>query len=277
MRQRNITEFNGLDIELFFCTEILKLNSLHYGYWEKNNNLTLGLMKDAQTKYTKTLVEVIPSNVSSILDVGCGIGDVSRTLSKQGYEVTAISPDINHAKYFNNLDSNITFIKTKFEEFKIKKKFDLILMSESQNYFSTQLGFQQCTSYLSPQGYLLVSGMFRKNGNTEIKEIRNNIDEYIFTASRYGLILLENTDITQNTIPTIDFIYKALQNYIEPSVQMLNQILFSTFPLKGLFLKLILRKQLKRAAQIYNYYKKKINPPFYKENVIYARLLFKYV
>ena len=28
MKQRNITEFNGLDLELFFCTEILKLNSL---------------------------------------------------------------------------------------------------------------------------------------------------------------------------------------------------------------------------------------------------------
>jgi len=41
MRQRNITEFIGLDIKLLFCTEILKLNSQHYGYWEKNNNLLL--------------------------------------------------------------------------------------------------------------------------------------------------------------------------------------------------------------------------------------------
>ena len=109
MGKQNITEFDGLDLELFFCTEILKLHSLHYGYWEKGEKpteggkkLTLEWLRDAQQKYTDILVEAIPKSVKSILDVGCGIGDVSRALSKLEYDVTAISPDRNHVKYFEN-------------------------------------------------------------------------------------------------------------------------------------------------------------------------------
>ncbi len=66
MSKKNITEFNGLDLELFFCTEILKLNSLHYGYWEESKKLTLNCIRDAQRKYTNMLIEAIPKNVKSI-------------------------------------------------------------------------------------------------------------------------------------------------------------------------------------------------------------------
>ena len=217
MGKQNITEFDGLDLELFFCTEILKLTSLHYGYWEESDKLTAGgekltldCLRDAQQKYTDILIEAIPKNVKSILDVGCGIGDVSRSLSKLEYDVTAISPDSNHVKYFDNHLSKLTFLQTKFEDLDIDDKFDLILMSESQNYFPTEIGFRQCTSFLSPKGYLLVSGMFRKDSNSKIAEVPNTAEDYIETAEKHGLLLIEDVDITQNILPTIDFIHESM-------------------------------------------------------------------
>ena len=204
MGKQNITEFDGLDLELFFCTEILKLTSLHYGYWEENEKLkeagtklTLDCLRDAQQKYTDVLIDAIPKNVESILDVGCGIGDVSRVLSKLEYNVTAISPDSNHAKYFENHLSKLTFLQTKFEDLDIDDKFDLVLMSESQNYFPTEIGFRQCTTLLSPKGYLLVSGMFRKDSDSEFTEVANTIEDYAKIAEKHGLLLIENVDITQ--------------------------------------------------------------------------------
>jgi len=277
MGEKNIAEFDGVDLELFFCTEILKLDSLHYGYWQEGKSLTLDCLRDAQKKYTDMLIKAVPKDVKSILDVGCGIGDVSRALSKLGYDVTAISPDINHAKYFGNHISGLTFLQTKFEDLDINNKFDLILMSESQNYFPTEIGFRQCTLFLSPKGYLLVAGMFRKDNNSEIKEVINVIDDYIKTAEKHGLLLIENMDITQNTLPTIDFIHESMQNYVEPGAEMLNQFISSTSPLKSWFIKLIFRKQINTAIQLYNYYKKRTDPLFFRENIVYARLLFQLV
>ena len=283
MGQQNITEFDGLDLELFFCTEILKLTSLHYGYWEESERLkedgeklTLDCLRGAQQKYTDMLIEAIPKDVSSILDVGCGIGDVARALSKLEYDVTAISPDSNHAKYFENYLSKLTFLQTKFEDLNSHNKFDLILMSESQNYFPTEIGFHQCASFLSPEGYLLVAGMFRKDSSSKITEVPNTIEDYIKTAEKHGLLLIGNVDITQNILPTIDFVYESIQNYVEPGVKMLNQFISSIAPLKSSFIKFIFRKQINKTAQIYNYYRKRTDPLFFQKNLVYARLLFQY-
>ncbi len=283
MGQQNVTEFDGLDLELFFCTEILKLNSLHYGYWEESERLTedgekltLDCLRGAQQKYTDMLIEAIPKDVNSILDVGCGIGDVARALSKLEYDVTAISPDSNHAKYFENHLSKLTFLQTKFEDLNSHNKFDLILMSESQNYFPTEIGFRQCTSFLSPKGYLLVAGMFRKDSSSKITEVPNTIEDYIKTAEKHGLLLTGNIDITQNILPTINFMYKSMENYVEPGVKMLNQFISSIAPLKSLFIKFIFRKQINKTAQIYNYYRKRTDPLFFQKNIVYARLLFQY-
>ena len=283
MGKQNITEFDGLDLELFFCTEILKLNSLHYGYWEKNEKpeedgtkLTLDCLRDAQQKYTDILIDAIPENVKSILDVGCGIGDVSRALSKLEYNVTAISPDSNHAKYFENHLSKLTFLQTKFEDLKVDGKFDLILMSESQNYFPTEIGFRQCTTLLLSKGYLLVSGMFRKNSGSEFTEVPNTIEDYAKIAEKHGLLLIENVDITQNILPTIDFIHESMERYVEPSVTMLNQFISSIAPLKSWLIKVFFQKQMKKTLQLYNYYRKRTDPLFFEKNIVYARLLFQY-
>ena len=129
------------------CTEVLKLNSLHYGFWEQEEQLSLESIRQAQTRYTDTLLDLIPADVHKVLDIGCGIGDNARALKAKGYEVTAISPDHNHAAYFETAESaGIHFINTGIETFSSPEKYDLVLMSESQGYFAMDMGFSQSSA-----------------------------------------------------------------------------------------------------------------------------------
>src|SRR5258705_11932953 len=142
-------ELDNLDLELFICSDILKLNSLHYGYWTNGEELTLENVRKAQARYTEKLISTIPPGVSTVLDVGCGIGDNARALAASGYRVTALSPDKNHQKYFENGNGHhIAFHNQRFEDFHANQSFDLILMSESQNYFQADMAFRQCRNLL---------------------------------------------------------------------------------------------------------------------------------
>ena len=109
---------NSVNLELMLCTEVLKLNSLHYGYWKKNEELNLKNLRIAQKRYTDHLLKLIPKGTKSVLDVGAGIGDNSLALATKGYNVISLSPDKNHKKYFGKYkDKNIKFLNVKFNGF----------------------------------------------------------------------------------------------------------------------------------------------------------------
>ena len=83
------------DFELYFVAEVLKLSSLHYGYWEvgeASGRIDLDEVRRAQSLFTDKLLSFIPGSVNTILDVGAGMGDNARALAAAGYRVTAISP-----------------------------------------------------------------------------------------------------------------------------------------------------------------------------------------
>ena len=67
-RVRDIAGFDGLNLELFFVTEILKLRSLHYGYWEETpERIDLDSVRQAQADFTERLLSHIPPGVQKIL------------------------------------------------------------------------------------------------------------------------------------------------------------------------------------------------------------------
>ena len=69
----NYFEYGGFDLELYFVREILGLESLHYGCFELHEPLTLETVRRAQHRYTHSLVEMLPSDVERVIDVGCGM------------------------------------------------------------------------------------------------------------------------------------------------------------------------------------------------------------
>lgn len=266
-----------VNLELLITIDILKLNSLHYGYWENKAqaDITLKDVRIAQSKYTATLIDFIPENVHTILDVGCGVGDISKALAKKGYHVTAISPHQNHKKLFESSD-NVEYLCVKFEELDLNRKFDLILMSESQNYFDVDIGFKQSKRYLNNGGYLLISGIFRKNDTTEFRHIPCIENDYIRMAQNFNLTLVKSNDITQNTLPTLEFAYEKYKEYAVPSFTVVNEFLTNLSPFKLKLLKFIFSKQFSHIEKWNGYYEKRFDPKLSEKYLKYLRLLFHY-
>ena len=262
-------KYGGFDLELFVATEILRLKSLHYGYWDtppSKDKLNLKSIRLAQARYTDHLLSFIPEEVQDVLDVGAGIGDNARALARKGYHVTAISPDKNHPRYFEGLQEKITFCQTTFEEFDSKEQFDLIFMSESLNYFDRNVGLQQCRRYLRAQGHLLVAAMFHDLSEQGYAPSWSFADlDYVTQAQEHGLLLIAAEDITANVVPTMEYAYRKLEKYVNPTFSMLHKAgAAKVFP-----------ETFKRIDKVRRYYDRRVNPHYFNTYIRYVVLLFK--
>jgi MPBQ/MSBQ methyltransferase len=266
---------DGVNLELFFVSDVLKLKSLHYGYWDEPPAVpgaVLGLsdISRAQERYTLNLLQAIPSQVKSVLDVGCGLGDNARAMLGRGLQVTALSPDNNHRRYFENFPTpDLSFYASKFEDLNIDQVFDLVLMSESQNYFDADTGLHQARRYLRPGGYLLIAGLFRKHHSTAFGKIRNVTGEYLEKAASNGFALVHTRDITTHVLPTIQALNAVRLQHLEPALDLVQRYLRAAMPLKLKLMQLLFRKQMKELTKLHTYYKERTDPAVFVTQVEY--------
>ena len=274
--ENNVFEYGGYDLELFFVREVVGLDSLHYGCFEPGDALTMDALRRAQTRYTETLADLLPADVHRVLDVGCGVGDVARALAGRGKTVIALSPDRNHGRYSEGVHPKITFVNRRFEDHGRADPVDLVLMSESQNYFETEVGLAQVRRHLRPNGYLLVSGMFVKEPCEEFKDIVNAEAPYIAAAAAHGFELLERRDITDQVIPTLEFARQAIAQFIEPVPRMLGHYMRARSPIKHWLLQTFFGRQMRDYQRTLEFYKTRTDTDLFKRRVRYLRVLFRH-
>ena len=274
----NMVEDRTLDLELYFVTEILKLRSLHYGYWdEPPRQVSLDDVRQAQARFTERLLALIPNGVRTILDIGSGIGENARALTAAGYVVTAISPNNNHPKYYGpGGTDNITFHNLKFEDFESAGHFDLILISEALNYFDHEFGLHKFRRLLIPGGHLLITGMF---SSSDSAPFAHNFPvatlPYVRLAAAHGFSLLHAVDITQNVLPTMTLTHDAIQSYVRPAVALMERYLAASAPWKLRLLKVLFGGRIREAQHILTYYERRVDPHFFSTRMRYATLLLR--
>ncbi len=261
------------DLQLWVATDLLRLRSLHYGYWDNGHAVKLDfrLIRQAQARYTKLLVNTVPPGVRTVLDVGCGVGCNARALTERGYKVTSISPDGNHGKFFDDAPEPLQFVQSKYENFSSHDLYDLVLMSESQNYFDAGAGLAKTRSLLTPGGYLLICGMFRKKDTRQFDQVRNVEDDYLLKAREQGFELVERVDITSNVSPTLDIVRMAKEEYVTP----LMSVAGNGRRWKLRIARLLFRKEMGQLRRIQRYYEDFSDSMFFSEHVSYLKLLFR--
>jgi len=274
-------EYEGINLELYFATEVLQLNSLHYGLFPEGfkGEFSLGDLRQAQTAFTENLLSHLPDDVHTVADIGAGIGDNARALATKGMAVTAVSPDKNHAQYYNNeQNSGIDFHNVKFEEFRSSQKFDAVLFSESLNYMDHNNALEKCRQMVEPGKTLLIANMFRLKGKKKYADNFNIRDlDFIKLASKYDFELEECQDITKRTAPNMESVHDLLDSKMSELLKIGHFYLKKNGGMKYKFLHFFFRKPYERFSKRIEYYKRRSNPETYCQNCRYVVLKFRRV
>jgi 2-polyprenyl-6-hydroxyphenyl methylase / 3-demethylubiquinone-9 3-methyltransferase len=114
-----------------------------------------------------------PLNELKILDIGCGGGLLSESLSRLGATMTGIdasNDNIEVAKlHAKEMNLNINYIHSSPENLNLEKKFDVILnMEVVEHVQNVNLFIESC------------SKLIRKNGIMFVATINKNLKSYIF-------------------------------------------------------------------------------------------------
>lgn len=223
----------GVEIAAICGRHLLKLEHLHYGYWTKELEVDLANLRVAQENYVDFLISNIPDGVNSILDVGCGMGQIAKKLTDGGYKVDGVSPSpvlAQHARALLREQSKV--FECYYEQLQTENRYDLVLFSESFQYIDPEEAIKKTLALLNRDGYLLICDIFR-NESKEKSPLSggHSLTNFFNIVSEYPLSLVRNRDITEETSPNIDIEQHIFKEVGEPVTSLLVQLLNSRHPL----------------------------------------------
>ena len=240
------TEIDGLKINtaLRFYHEILGLEQLHYGLWQGDNFDMEGL-KIAQERYSEHLIAYFPEDVKVVLDVGAGTGATSEKLKNKGFDIEALSPD-PYQKHLFAKNRDVHFHLSKFEEFKARKKYDLVLMSESCQYIPMNRLFstvKQCAA----GGYLLIDDYFITHpDDTAMSKSGHDMNTFYDMAKQNGFELLKEEDITDQAAVSLDLAKSWLNRFVLPTLELFFYSCTKKQPFMAKMVRWLMRKKVQK-------------------------------
>jgi len=207
------------DLELYLYSRILKNDMLHYGYFENINikpeENSIAQLESAQIKYAENIINWIIDKKNPVLDVGCGMGGLSKMIHENNINVESLTPNKNQIEYINN---KFPFLKTyhcKFEDFQSVKQFGTIINSESLQYIQLDVAFKKVEDLLIPGGRWIVADYFRLNNEGRNKSAHLLIDFYNKLKENNWEVIHEQ-NITLNVLPTIAYANMFAERFLSP-------------------------------------------------------------
>jgi MPBQ/MSBQ methyltransferase len=220
-----------------FYTGLTGTSYLHYGYWHplpaSVDDLTIPRLRVAQEAYATKLLDLIPTSVKQILDVGCGIGGNAKTMIERGFDVEALAPDpLQQQKFVKYTEGKVPFHLSKFEDYQTARKYDLVLFSESSQYISVADLATGTAKLLEPGGYLLMADMLRSDENyTEGIFANCHVNSELHAGLiKAGFKLIQTEDISAAIAPTIDISIETFRVYGLSTIEYISALVEIAVP-----------------------------------------------
>ncbi|MET8787575.1 class I SAM-dependent methyltransferase [Streptomyces sp. NPDC004589] len=111
---------------------------------------------------------------SSVLEVGCGTGQATRSLAARGYSVTAVEPGAEMAVLARRRIAafhNVEVETSTFEEWDDRgRHFDTLVAASSWHWVDLSIGWQRAHDVLRPGGWVALLGhvVVRRPGEPEV-------------------------------------------------------------------------------------------------------------
>jgi SAM-dependent methyltransferase len=220
-RARNDGQRSFEDPQLKLIARICPGDFMNYGYFEdpevQASDLSANDILRAQTLNAQILVELIRDGESAILDVGCGMGGITRLLLEKGLDPVALSPNKHQIANLKEKYPETRVVGTRFEEMPaddFEGYFDVLLMSESLQYFKLDRALAVADKILKPGGRWIAVDFFRTD---EKGERSGHVWEtFVSKLDEHGWKIVDSYDHTANMLPLLRYIFMLGNDVLRP-------------------------------------------------------------
>ena len=265
----------GLEMGLLLGRFFQNSDDLHYGYWPEDLEVQFSNFSRAQTNHSEYIIDNIPENTKTILDVGAGAGGLASTLLVKGFSVDCVSPsEFLSNKIADRLGESSEIFRCKYEELNTDKRYDLLLFSESFQYINVETGLKKSSELLNDMGHMLICDFFRTDAEGKNPlQAGHNLAKFYAAIENNEFENIKDEDITRETAPTIQILGEFLSECLLPLSQLGSIYLNGNYPR---FMKLLKWKFNEKFDKLNRtYFSGQINTDAHMKYVNYRLLLYK--
>ncbi len=263
------------DYSLRLYKDVFGLQHLHFGLWSEEDPPNLDGFRAAQERYAERLQARIPEGVRTILDVGCGTGAMSDRLLRAGYFPEPMSPCEHQQELVTaRLGPQVTFHRSRFQEFAPAKTYDLVLMSESSQYVPLDQLFVAAKRALAPGGHLLLCDYFRLSPGRFYRAC-HVLEPFLAEAGAQGFEIREMEDITAQAAPTLTLGNEYYERFALPLTDLAQQYFTREWPRVSWLARRLLAKRLRKLDRyVHEKMPAKLDADRFLKEVTYRTYLF---